>query len=119
MHETVKTTLPERLNAMPFQTSPWKDRYPQLLTVLEDEPGKPKYNVIRKNISVGGRWSDIDEKARPCVTLENNLIDESPGFTGEPHGFSATAEDFKLQEDSPAFNLGFEPIPVEKIGLLD
>ncbi|MEZ6049468.1 MAG: right-handed parallel beta-helix repeat-containing protein [Planctomycetaceae bacterium] len=119
MHETVATTLPERLKAMPYQESPWKERYPQLLTLLEDEPGKPKYNIVRKNISVGGVWSHIDEKAKPLVTEENNLIDQDPHFSGNPQSPSATAVDFKIKSDSPAFDLGFEQIPVEKIGLLE
>ncbi|QDU79883.1 hypothetical protein Pla110_16030 [Polystyrenella longa] len=118
MHETVDTTLPERLNAMPYQESPWKERYPQLLTILEDEPGKPKYNFIRKNISVGGHWSHIDDKAELLVTLENNLIDEDPLFQGNPQSDSVTAKDFELKANSPAFNLGFEPIPVDEIGLV-
>ena len=34
--------------AMPFRKSPWKERYPELLTLLEDEPGLPKGNVVRR-----------------------------------------------------------------------
>ncbi|MAT15460.1 MAG: hypothetical protein CMJ46_09335 [Planctomyces sp.] len=117
MHETIDTTLPERLKAMPYESELWRERYPHLINILDDEPGKPKYNVVRRNISVGGRWSDIEEKAKPLVVQENNLIDEDPHFTGNPQAESATAADFDLKPDSPAFDLGFEPIPVERIGL--
>ena len=35
---------------MPYRQPPWSERYPQLLTVLEDDPGSPKGNVIRLNV---------------------------------------------------------------------
>src|SRR5690606_29851376 len=103
--------------AMPYENELWRERYPHLINILDDEPGAPKYNVVRRNISVGGRWSDIEEKAKPLVVQEHNLIDEDPLFVGNPRSESATAADFELKPDSPAFDLGFEPIPVDRIGL--
>ncbi len=118
MHQTIKGLMPERLEAVPYRESPWKERYPQLLTLLEDEPGVPKYNVIRRNISMGDRWSHLDEKAKPFVTFSNNLTEGDLGFTGDPRSPDATVLDFRLRDDSPALKLGFVPVPVEKIGLL-
>jgi len=31
--------------------------------------------------------------------------------------FPCSADDYRLKPNSPAFELGFKPIPVEKIGL--
>jgi len=118
MHETIDGVMPKRLQAMPYRESPWKERYPQLLTLLEDEPGKPKYNIVRHNISWGGKWLNAAELAKSLTSFEKNLIDIDPLFSGDPRSADATARDFSLRPESPALKLGFKPIPVEKIGLL-
>ena len=102
--------MPERLAAMPYRDEPWRSRYPELLTLLDDEPGAPKGNVVRRNISVDGRWSDIQEPAIPLVLQEDNLIDQ------DPHFVDAENLDFRLRSDSPAWDLGFREIPVDRIG---
>ena len=116
MHETIEQDMPVRLRSMPFRESPWKDRYPQLLTLLEDEPGLPKYNVVRRNISWGGAWLDVEERAEPLIAFEQNLVDRDPRFVGDVRAPGATALDFRLRPDSPALEVGFEQIPVDKIG---
>jgi len=118
MHATIAGTMPERLQAMPYRESPWKERYPQLLTLLDDEPGKPKYNIVRRNISWGGTWLNADKKAKPLITFEDNLVEVDPQFMGNPRSPDATILDFKLHPESPALKSGFSPLPVEKIGLL-
>ncbi len=118
MRETVDTTLPERLEAMPYRESPWKDRYPELLTILEDEPGLPQGNIVRRNISWGGKWLDAEDKAKPLIVLEKNLVDQDPLFEGAPRASDGNILDFRLMPSSPAWKQGFEPIPLEKIGLL-
>lgn len=99
------------LESIPYKTAPWSERYPQLLTLLDDEPAAPKGNVFARNISVGGRWDDIEGIAKPYVKFENNLIGEDPHFV-DPKKL-----DFRLKADSPAWKIGFKPIPIEKIGL--
>ena len=104
-------TLPTRLAAMPYKTPPWSQRYPQLLTLLDDEPGAPKGNVVIRNISVGGEWTNIEAVAQPLVKLEDNMVDEDPGFV------DAENLDYQLVDDSPAYEkIGFERIPFEEIG---
>jgi len=94
-----------------FMEPPYSTRYPQLLKILDDEPYAPKGNVVERNIFVGERWNDIDPRARRYVVMRNNLVGTDPRFVRKPPA------SFALREDSPAWKLGFEPIPFEKIGL--
>ncbi len=104
-------TLPTRLKAMPYKKPPWSTRYPKLVSILEDDPGSPKGNIVRRNISFGGKWLNVEKKALPLITFENNLVDKDPGFV------NPAKQDFRLKKESPAFKLGFEPIPIDAIGI--
>jgi len=103
----------ERLKAMPYTSQLWRNRYPELVGIVQDEPAAPKGNVVVRNVSWGGRWDEVEGKARPYVTFTDNCVDTDPLFEGAP---PAT---FRLQENSPAYRIGFKPIPVEKIGLYE
>lgn len=107
----VDTTMTDRLNEMPYKNELWATRYPILIDILEDEPAAPKGNIVVRNISIGGNWNGIREGAEPYVTVADNVFDKDPHFVGTP------PENFALKEDSPAYSLGFKPIPFEKIGL--
>jgi hypothetical protein len=109
--DTVDTTMKERLLAMPYQQLPWSARYPKLVPILEEDPPAPRDNVIAHNVCWGGQWDEIEGKAGPLLTLTDNLLDQDPHFVDPAHG------NFQLRGDSPAYRLGFQPIPVEKIGL--
>ncbi len=110
----VATTMTERLKAMPYLAPPWSTRYPRLVSILDDEPAAPKGNLVARNVSFGGRWDDVDAKARPLVRFEDNLIGVDPGFV------NAAEMDFRLRPDSPVLKQvpGFKPIPFEQIGLV-
>ena len=49
------------------------------------------------------------------VWVEGGLDEHS--LVADPLFVNPDADDYRLKPDSPAFKLGFEPIPVEKIGL--
>lgn len=104
-------TLVQRLKAMPYETEPWRSRYPQLLTILDHEPMRPQGNVVARNICVGGTWDEIEGKARPGTTFIDNLLDQDPLFV------DAAKLNFRLKPNSPAFKLGFKPIPIDQIGV--
>ena len=106
-----KATLRKGLAAMPYKNALWSKRYPNLPNILNDDPGTPKRNRVVRNISVGGKWDDIDRRTRKHQVVENNLVDR------DPHFVNAAAGDFRLKKDSPAWTLGFVAIPLEKIGL--
>lgn len=106
-----KGTLRTCLAAMPYTGDLWSKRYPELVGILDDDPGTPKRNHIVRNISVGGKWDDIDSKTRVHQVVAGNFLDEDPHFIDRAGG------DFRLRADSPAQEIGFRSIPVIRIGL--
>jgi hypothetical protein len=101
----------KELISLNYKQPPWSTRYPELLNLLEDEPLAPKGNVVARNISWEGKWGFTEDKAQPYTKFENNLIDQDPLFAGKPPA------DFRLSPQSPAWKLGFRPIPLDKIGV--
>ncbi|MFA6244117.1 MAG: right-handed parallel beta-helix repeat-containing protein [Candidatus Hydrogenedentales bacterium] len=118
--DSVPTTMKERLDAMPFKESPWKERYPEILTVWEDEPAAPKGNKVENNLCVRGTWDNVDDTAKKYVDITKNFVNPDPGFA-TPEAFAEgktpKATDFALKADSPAIAAGFKPLPLEKLGM--
>ncbi len=111
---SVDTTMTNRLKAMPYTDPLWRERYPKLPGILEDEPAAPKGNLVARNIMAGPYpWDDIHGRAEPYQTVRNNLTDRDPRFV-DPNNL-----DFHLRSDSPAWDIGFEPIPIRQIGLYE
>ncbi len=93
---------------------PYSVRYPKLVGLLQDQPGRAKGNAIVRNVSVGGRWIDmLDGLTDKEVRFEGNVTEGDPGFV------DIGALDLRLKPDSPLKKLGFRPIPVKKIGIPD
>jgi hypothetical protein len=102
----------KKLEDVNFDKPPYSQRYPRLAGILNDEPAVPKGNVISHNIFSGGRWLELTgDVDRHQVTFENNIIKTDPGFV------DLASLDFRLKSDSVAYKLGFEQIPIEKIGM--
>ena len=109
-----KGTLRTGYAAMPVSDELWRKKYPALVSAAtESEPGAPRRNVVARNIAVGGRWSDVEPKAKDGITFTDNLTDADPRFVDAARG------DYRLRNDSPALRVGFQPIPVAQIGLRD
>jgi hypothetical protein len=98
------------LSGIAYNKPPYSERYPQLINILEEDPAAPRGNVVARNVCQGGTWDSIEEKARPLVKFEDNLLDEDPRFV------DAERLNFQLKADSPAYKLGFQRIPIEQIG---
>ena len=108
---SVPGVMKQRLDAMPYKSELWRKRYPRLVDTWDDEPAKPKGNVVARNVSWLGRWDGVDARSRPFVTFTDNLVDIDPKFVGTP------PRSFELRKDSPAWKIGFKPIPLDRIGL--
>jgi hypothetical protein len=104
-----------RLKAVNHDRPPYSTRYPALARILEGNPGLPVGNVIARNISVSSDFLSLSggrmpEEMQRLVTVKDNFTEGDPGFVAPDKG------DFRLTEDSPALELGFRPIPFDKIG---
>ena len=47
------------------------------------------------------------------IAAGDNLVDPNPGFVDAANG------NFQLREDSPAWKVGFQRIPMDRIGLIE
>lgn len=91
---------------------PYSVRYPQLINLRNDDPALAKGNRILRNISVGGKWLEMqDNLTDKIVQFEGNYIGDDPGFVDMAKG------DYRLKKDSPVLKSGFKPLPYEKMGL--
>jgi hypothetical protein len=99
------------ISGIAYRQAPYASKYPQLPSILDDDPKAPKGNLIARNVCVGGRWDRIESRARPYLKVQDNLL------TDDPHFVDAVHQDFRFKPDSPAFRLGFQRIPLERIGL--
>lgn len=99
------------LNGIRFTEPPYSTRYPKLTGILDNDPASPTGSLIVINVCRGGKWDEIEKKAKPFVVLQDNLVD------ADPHFANAAKLNFQLRSDSPALKLGFERFPIEKIGL--
>jgi len=99
------------ISGVAYNKPPYSERYPKLVTILENEPKAPAGNLVARNIFVGEGWKDVETVADPYVEYKDNLTDADPMFV------DAANHDYRLKPESPALALGFEAIPFEKIGL--
>ncbi|MCC7493123.1 MAG: right-handed parallel beta-helix repeat-containing protein [Fimbriimonadaceae bacterium] len=116
----VATTMKERLDAMPFRAEPWSTRYPQLLTLWDDEPAAPKGNRVARNLCSGGTWEHVEARARAYLTIEQNLVAADIGLLHRDRlapERNPRPTDFALDPNGPASQIGFQPLPLDQMGL--
>ena len=124
----VAQTMRQHLAEVPLGL--YREHYPALKTLDQfyGPPGgpaiegvafkgvPPENNVVAQNICVGKWLKEYWHAAPGMLRLENNLTNAATSFIRQP-GDPARATDFALQRKSPAWKLGFQPLPFEKIGL--
>jgi hypothetical protein len=114
-HTMVADYMKQRLADVPPPL--YRQRYPALVALDQYYPAAdagipPEHNVIEHNVSVGGRWLEIGWHADPKLQeIRDNFVGADPGFV------APDKLDFRLKPDSPAWKIGFKPIPLEQIGL--
>ncbi len=114
-HDMVYQTMKQSLEAMNWRQPPYSTRYPELADLVPyyaKTDGIPPGNIlVAHNISVGGQWTEIGWGATPDMArFQDNLVGQDPGFVDAVHG------NFELKPDSPAWKLGFQPLPLRDIG---
>ena len=112
-HDMVYETMRERLAAVPAAL--YRARYPALaeLDAWYARPdGVPPGGIrIVRNIAWKCALTQIHWGATPAmVGIEYNLVDRDPRFV------APARQDWRLRPDSPAWPLGFRPIPLSRIG---
>ncbi|MFA6545299.1 MAG: right-handed parallel beta-helix repeat-containing protein, partial [Limisphaerales bacterium] len=115
-HETSDNWLKEQrdkgtLSGIRYDQPPYSERYPKLPHIIQQDSAAPTGTIIARNICQGGKWDEVEKKAQPFVTFQDNLLNADPHFLDAANG------NFQLRDDSPAYALGFKRIPIEKIGL--
>jgi hypothetical protein len=105
------------LESVPYQSPPWSDKYPQLLTLLDRSPQLPSGILIEQNLFVlcgmplrkSGKPGELEG-----LTFANNVESEDLGMFVDAHNL-----DFSLKADSPVFSQipDFPNISMAKIGL--
>jgi len=116
-HNMVYKTMKQRLDDVNHHKPPYSDRYPELLQLdafyAKDDGIPPENNVVACNICFGGTWIEATwHKVEHYLKLGENFVGGDPLFADAAHG------DYSLRNDSPAWKIGFEPILLEKIGLV-
>jgi hypothetical protein len=143
--------MTERLDEVHYDQPPYSTRYPGLLRLFNDgDPRLPTGNVVRCNVSYGGRFLQLHPLVSfKDVRVERNLIADPMVFegsltadgqdaryvngdaqiaralgqsgnvimSGDPGFADIAGRDFGLKPSSPAWKLGFKPIPFDQIGL--
>ena len=117
---SIEETLLRTLDAMPYQSAVWRDRYPTLATILDDDPHLPKRNVFARNISAGGMWDDIDDSTRHLQTIDANLVfDEDSEWVTLQHDTDGRPLSLTFKDPAAVDSIGFASLPLAKIGLYE
>lgn len=111
---SVPTTMTDRLQQMPYQNDLWRERYPELVDILDDEPAAPKGNLVARNLIAGPYgWRDIQGTADPYQTVTDNVVVEDVDFF-EPEGPT-----LRLERVPELAQIDLQPLPVEVMGLYE
>jgi lysophospholipase L1-like esterase len=123
MKDTVEAggSMPKLLAEIPYRQPPWSQRYPQLLTVLDDNRGAPKGNVIRWNAICRSPAMNLAKEVTQYGTVAENPVFEAPTIAAASPQRADARETVSplLRDDSPIFRKlpGFQKIPLKTIGL--
>ncbi len=114
-HDMVYKTMKERLEEVNWRQPPYATRYPELADLepyyAKDDGVPPGKNLVARNICVGSQLLKITWGAKEGMAeSKDNLVDGDPLFTDAAKG------NFQLKPNSPAYELGFQPVPFERIG---
>ncbi len=112
--DMVYRTMKPKLAQMRVTEPPYRERYPEILSVLpylEKAGGvPPEGNLIRRNL-ISGPAFDIRKPAEPFVGNLNGNLTLEDGFSFDPD-----ARIYRLPDREDIRALGFAPIPLDRAG---
>ncbi len=101
--------LRKRLESVPYLSEAWKRKYPELLTILKDDPLAPKNNIIENNTVVDGKWLEITNKAKVLQKMKNNNIINGTNLRSEKDSNnSASLDKFEGRTAIPMSEIGIQ-----------
>ncbi len=103
-----------KLAKVPYREEPWKSNYPELVSLLDQDPAIPRGNELTGNLYVQTPFYKIAHGAVAETKLNGNWrTSRDPGFV------DLEGADFRLKEDAEVFQRipGFQPIPFDRIGI--
>ncbi|MGI5924681.1 MAG: right-handed parallel beta-helix repeat-containing protein [Lentisphaeria bacterium] len=116
--DDTNSSIHKALHAMPYQGEIWAKAYPELVNVLDDDPGVPKRNVFARNVHSGGPWDSLNKETLHLQTVEDNLVrEDDKDFAQLRRDKQGQITELRFKDPEAVAAIGFEPIPVEKIGL--
>jgi hypothetical protein len=109
--------LRRRLSEVPYQSGPFADRYPTLPGLLEQSPGSPIGNVVRRNGVVSGVPFELKDGVERELVIDRIFDDSSFVFSATtPLERKQFPEEFSLHRSSTALRAGFSPLALDRMG---
>lgn len=102
------------LDRVPYKEGIWAQKYPELGSIVDDEPLLPKYNKITNNVLYQTPDMNIAQSAKDTGTVKDNIrIIDTNSFANYQN------RDFTVLDNCEITRLlpDFEPIPFHEIGL--
>jgi len=133
-----------KLQEFNFQEAPWKDKYPHLVNIMQDDPKLPLHNVFCGNVAINcplflNAGDSVRTTSLPRLDFHNNLAvgpvnqRDAEAFpqTGDgtkrvelcssalPGSADPDLDGFKIQDSADFRKLApwFKRIPLEQIGI--
>ncbi|HEY3598482.1 MAG TPA: right-handed parallel beta-helix repeat-containing protein [Paraburkholderia sp.] len=108
--------LRHQLALVHYNQPPYSTHYPSLATLLDDAPGAPKGNVLRRNAVIGGKATSIDLRATPYIGTGPVFGPSDVSFVkAMPDAARSTFADLQIAPSSPALHEGFQLSPFHPI----
>jgi hypothetical protein len=105
------------LNAVNYKSPPWSERYPNMATILSDDPAYPKRNQFMDNVLVGCKVrTQVSGQLKKYLIFKNNS-EKSRLDAGLPEKGNPIPALKKRKTITIPGVSGFKPIPIGKIGL--
>ncbi|MDA3926106.1 MAG: right-handed parallel beta-helix repeat-containing protein [Kiritimatiellae bacterium] len=116
--DNTNSSIHKQLHSMPYSSKLWAKAYPELVNVLDDDPGVPKRNVFARNVSCGGQWDAISKKIVHLQTVTNNIVfNDDKAWVTLTKDEQGRPVELSFKDPDAVKKIGFEPIPVQKMGL--